>query len=54
MILKTLVLLFGLTIVMQAGLLRRDFDFSNYDVPLYTQIVDRIKAWVESPFETNL
>jgi hypothetical protein len=25
-------------------LLKRDVDFSNYDVPLYTQIVDRIKA----------
>jgi hypothetical protein len=27
----------------QAGLFKRDVDFSNYDVPLYTQIVDRIK-----------
>jgi hypothetical protein len=45
---KTLVLLFGLTVVAQAGLPERDVDFSNYDVPLYTQIVDRIKAKVSA------
>ncbi|HKS31300.1 MAG TPA: hypothetical protein VJR28_02750 [Chthoniobacterales bacterium] len=28
----------------QAGFLQRNVDFSNYDVPLYVQIVDRIKA----------
>jgi hypothetical protein len=28
----------------QAGLAQRNVDFSNYDVPLYTQIVNRIKA----------
>src|SRR5690349_4246054 len=28
----------------QAGLFQQDVDFSNYDVPLYAQIVDRIKA----------
>jgi hypothetical protein len=45
---KTLVLLFGLTVVAQAGLPERDVDFSNYEVPLYTQIVDRIKAKVSA------
>ena len=29
-------------------LVQRDVDFSNYDVPLYTQIVDRIKAKVSA------
>src|SRR5713101_3087210 len=33
-------LLLGFPLVAQAG----DVDFSNYDVPLYTQIVDTIKA----------
>jgi hypothetical protein len=28
----------------QAGLFKQDVDFSNYDAPLYAQIVDRIKA----------
>src|SRR5438093_10894530 len=37
-------LLLGLPLIAQAGFLQRDVDFSNYDVPLYTQIVDRIKA----------
>ena len=37
-------LLLGLPLIAQAGSLQRDVDFSNYDVPLYTQIVDRIKA----------
>jgi len=41
---RTFVLLLGLPIVAQAGSPQRDVDFSNYDVPLYTQIVDRIKA----------
>jgi hypothetical protein len=35
-------LLLWFPLVAQAG----DIDFSNYDVPLYTQIVDRIKAKV--------
>ena len=39
MLFRTFILLFTLPIVAQA-----DVDFSNYDVPLYTQIVDRIKA----------
>src|SRR6516162_10022582 len=33
-----------LPLVAQAGSFKQDVDFSNYDVPLYTQIVDRIKA----------
>ena len=33
-----------LPFVAQAGLFRQDVDFSNYDTPLYVQIVDRIKA----------
>jgi len=43
MLFRTLILLFTLPIVAQA-----DVDFSNYDVPLYTQIVDRIKAKVSA------
>ena len=43
MVFRTLILLFTLPIVAQA-----DVDFSNYDVPLYTQIVDRIKAKVSA------
>src|SRR5205814_6934093 len=37
---RILLLLLWFPLVAQAG----DIDFSNYDVPLYTQIVDRIKA----------
>jgi hypothetical protein len=43
MLFRTFILLFALPIVAQA-----DVDFSNYDVPLYTQIVDRIKAKVSA------
>ena len=43
---RSFVFLLALPIVAQAGSPRRDVDFSNYDVPLYTQIVDRIKAGV--------
>ena len=43
MVFRTFILLFTLPIVAQA-----DVDFSNYDVPLYTQIVDRIKAKVSA------
>jgi hypothetical protein len=45
---RTFFLLLGLPIVAQAGSPTRDVDFSNYDVPLYTQIVDRIKAKVSA------
>jgi hypothetical protein len=48
MFFRTFVLLLGLPIVAQAGSPPRDVDFSNYDVPLYTQIVDRIKAGVSA------
>jgi hypothetical protein len=48
MFLRTFILLFALPIVAQAGLFQRDVDFSNYDVPLYTQIVDHIKAKVSA------
>ena len=45
---RILILLFALPIVAQARLFQRDIEFSNYDVPLYTQIVDRIKAKVSA------
>jgi len=38
------VLLLGLPLVAQAALSPQNVDFSNYDVPLYAQIVNRIKA----------
>jgi hypothetical protein len=41
---KALALLLGLPLVAQAGLIERNVDFSNYDLPLYAQVVDRIKA----------
>lgn len=41
---RIFILLVGFTLVPQVGFAQRDVDFSNYDVPLYTQIVDRIKA----------
>src|SRR4029453_13316561 len=45
---RTFFLLLGWPIVAQARSPPRDVDFSNYDVPLYTQIVDRIKAKVSA------
>lgn len=46
MSLKILIVLLCLPLGAQAGLLKpeRNVDFSDYDVPLYDQIVDRIKA----------
>src|SRR5436853_1525698 len=41
---RIFLLLLWFPLVAQAG----DADFSNYDVPLYTQIVDRIKAKVSA------
>jgi hypothetical protein len=41
---RIFVFLLGFPLVAQAGLFERNVNFSNYDVPLYTQIVDRIKA----------
>src|SRR6266513_5188512 len=37
-------LLLGIPLIAQAGFLQQDVDFSNYDTPLYVQIVDQIKA----------
>ncbi len=42
----TCVLLLSPCIPVHAGFLKADADFSNYDTPLYQQIVDRIKAKV--------
>ena len=41
---RIFILLLGFTLVPQAGFAQRNVDFSNYGVPLYTQIVDRIRA----------
>ncbi|MBV9106691.1 MAG: hypothetical protein JO313_11775 [Verrucomicrobia bacterium] len=40
----TCVLLFSPCVAVHGGLLKADVDFSNYDVPLFEQIVNRIKA----------
>jgi hypothetical protein len=40
---RTFVVLLGLGLVAQAGSVQRGVNFSNYDLPLYTQIVNRIK-----------
>ena len=40
----TCVLLFSPCVPVHGGLLKPDVNFSNYDVPLYQQIVNRIKA----------
>jgi hypothetical protein len=45
---RIFVFLLGLIGVTQTGLLARDVDFSNYNVPLYTQITDHIKARVSA------
>ena len=42
--LRIFVLLFGLALLPRAAFSESTVDFSNYDVPLYTQIVNRIKA----------
>jgi hypothetical protein len=42
--LRALVIFLGLSLAAHAGWLKPDVDFSNYDEPLYEQIVDRIKA----------
>jgi hypothetical protein len=42
--LRVVVLLFGFFLAVQPRFARGDVDFSHYDVPLYTQIVNRIKA----------
>ncbi len=47
---RTFVLLLGLPLAgcAQLGLPRRDVDFSNYDVPLYTQVTNHIKAKISA------
>jgi hypothetical protein len=45
---RTFVFLLALPIVAQAGSPPQGVDVSNYDVPLYTQIVDRIKDRVSA------
>jgi hypothetical protein len=45
---RTFAFLLALPIVAQAGSPPQGVDFSNYDVPLYTQIVDRIKDRVSA------
>jgi hypothetical protein len=40
----TCTLLFSPCVAVHGGFLKGDVDFSNYDVPLYQQIVNRIKA----------
>jgi hypothetical protein len=42
----TCALLFSPCVPVHAGLLKADVEFSNYDAPLYEQIVNRIKAKV--------
>jgi hypothetical protein len=42
------VLILGLSFVAEAGLFQKDPDFSNYDVPLYEQITNHIKAKVSA------
>jgi hypothetical protein len=41
--LKAFIFLIALPLVAEGGLIHREVDFSNYDVPLYDQLVDRIK-----------
>src|SRR5205814_10587785 len=41
---RILACLVSLPLVTQSGLVKHDVDFSNYDVPVYEQTVDRIKA----------
>ncbi len=48
MLFRTFAFLLALPIIAQAGLSERSVDFSNYNRPLYTQIVGRIKAKVSA------
>ena len=45
---RTFVIFLALSLVANAGWLKPDVDFSNYDVPLYEQIVNRIKAKISN------
>ena len=42
--LRTFVIFLALSLVAHAGWLKPDVDFSNYDVPLYEQIVNRYQS----------
>ena len=46
--LRTFVIFLALPLVANAGWLKPDVDFSNYDVPLYEQIINRIKAKISN------
>src|SRR4029077_1112220 len=48
MALRTFAIFLALSLVANAGWLKPDVDFSNYDVPLYEQIVNRIKAKISN------
>ena len=47
------VLFFSTCISVHAGLLKADVDFSNYDTPLFQQIVNRIKDKVAARLGTS-
>jgi hypothetical protein len=46
--LRTFVILLASSLVAHAGWLKPDVDFSNYDVPLHEQIVNRVKAKISN------
>ena len=46
--LRAVVIFLALSLGAHAGWLKPDVDFSNYDVPLYEQIINRIKAKISS------
>jgi hypothetical protein len=43
---RPFVLLVSIPLIAQAGLIERSVDFSKYDKPLYTQVVNRIKVHI--------
>ena len=51
MSLRSLVLLLGFSLVTQTSMAERNVDFSNYDLPLYLQVVNRIKATIAPRLE---
>jgi len=48
MSLRPLVLLVGLPLAAQAALVPQNVDFSNYDLPLYAQVIDRARAKISA------
>ena len=44
MVLRTFIFLFAFSLLTPTGFAQQNVDFSSYDLPLYTQIVNRIKA----------